>query len=78
MKLKLLMVNILKRSKKKIKLEPQSRCLNQKKIRLTQNILLKISVLMQHVFILSDSPPEKDVQWSEEGITSSFKFIQKL
>jgi len=30
------------------------------------------------LFILSDSPPEKDVQWSEEGIASSFKFIQKL
>ena len=30
------------------------------------------------LFILSDSPPEKDVQWSDEGITSSYKFIQKL
>ncbi len=30
------------------------------------------------LFILSDSPPEKDVQWSEEGITSAFKFVQKL
>ena len=30
------------------------------------------------LFILSDSPPEKDVQWSEEGIISSSKFIQKL
>ena len=30
------------------------------------------------LFILSDSPPEKDVQWSEEGITSSHKFIQKI
>ncbi len=30
------------------------------------------------LFILSDSPPEKDVQWSEEGISSSYKFIQKL
>ena len=30
------------------------------------------------LFILSDSPPEKDVQWSEEGITASFKFVQKL
>ncbi len=29
-------------------------------------------------FILSDSPPEKDVQWSDEGMKSSFKFIQKL
>ena len=30
------------------------------------------------LFIISDSPPEKDVQWSEEGISASFKFIQKL
>ena len=30
------------------------------------------------LFILSDSPPEKDVQWSEEGMNSSYKFIQKL
>ncbi len=30
------------------------------------------------LFILSDSPPEKDIQWSDEGINSSFKFIQKL
>ena len=30
------------------------------------------------LFILSDSPPEKDVQWSEEGIVSAHKFIQKL
>ena len=30
------------------------------------------------LFILSDSPPEKDVQWSEEGISASSKFIQKL
>ena len=30
------------------------------------------------LFILSDSPPEKDVQWSDEGIAASYKFIQKL
>ncbi|MDC3126464.1 leucine--tRNA ligase, partial [Candidatus Pelagibacter sp.] len=30
------------------------------------------------LFILSDSPPDKDVQWSEEGIISSYKFLQKL
>tara|TARA_A100001015_G_scaffold197635_1_gene220421 strand:+ start:5912 stop:8479 length:2568 start_codon:yes stop_codon:yes gene_type:complete len=29
-------------------------------------------------FILSDSPPEKDVQWSEQGMLSSYKFIQKF
>ncbi|MDC3179859.1 leucine--tRNA ligase [Candidatus Pelagibacter sp.] len=30
------------------------------------------------LFILSDSPPEKDVQWSDTGISASFKFLQKL
>jgi leucyl-tRNA synthetase len=30
------------------------------------------------LFILSDSPPEKDVQWSDEGIASSHKFLLKL
>ena len=29
-------------------------------------------------FILSDSPPEKDVQWSESGMISSYKFIQNF
>ena len=29
-------------------------------------------------FILSDSPPEKDVQWSEQGMIAAFKFIQKF
>tara|TARA_B100002051_G_scaffold243709_1_gene249780 strand:- start:2828 stop:4723 length:1896 start_codon:yes stop_codon:yes gene_type:complete len=30
------------------------------------------------LFILSDSPPAKDVQWSEQGMISSYKFINKL
>ena len=30
------------------------------------------------LFILSDSPPEKDVQWSDQGMLSSYKFVQKL
>ena len=29
-------------------------------------------------FILSDSPPEKDVQWSDQGMLASFKFVQKF
>jgi len=29
-------------------------------------------------FILSDSPPERDIQWSEEGINGAFKYIQKI
>ncbi len=30
------------------------------------------------IFILSDSPPEKDVQWSDQGMLASYKFLQKL
>ena len=30
------------------------------------------------LFILSDSPPEKDVQWSNQGIEAAHKFVQKL
>ncbi len=29
-------------------------------------------------FMLSDSPPERDVQWSLEGVSAAYKFIQKL
>ena len=29
-------------------------------------------------FILSDSPPEKDVQWSDTGVVSANKFLQKI
>ena len=29
-------------------------------------------------FILSDSPPEKDIQWSDTGMASSFKYVQKF
>ncbi len=30
------------------------------------------------LFILSDSPPEKDIQWSDTGVASANKFLQKL
>ncbi len=29
-------------------------------------------------FILSDSPPEKDIQWSDTGVNSANKFLQKI
>ena len=43
-----------------------------------ENIISNYGADAARLFILSDSPPEKDVQWSEEGIASSYKFIQKL
>ena len=43
-----------------------------------ESIILNYGADAARLFILSDSPPEKDVQWSDEGINSSHKFIQKL
>jgi len=30
------------------------------------------------LFILSDSPPERDVQWSDQGMLAAYKFVQKF
>ena len=43
-----------------------------------ENIINNFGADSVRLFILSDSPPEKDVQWSEQGIIASYKFIQKL
>ena len=43
-----------------------------------QNIISEYGADSVRFFILSDSPPEKNVQWSEDGMLSSYKFIQKL
>ena len=43
-----------------------------------ENIINNYGADSVRLFILSDSPPEKDVQWSEQGMMASYKFIQKL
>jgi len=43
-----------------------------------ENIIKHYGADAVRLFILSDSPPEKDVQWSDTGMISSYKFIQKL
>jgi leucyl-tRNA synthetase len=43
-----------------------------------QNIIEKYGADAVRFFILADSPPERDVQWSDEGMISSYKFIQKF
>ena len=43
-----------------------------------ENIINNYGADAVRLFILSDSPPEKDVQWSEQGMVASYKFIQKL
>ena len=64
---------------KQIKVGPSESMSKSKKNTIDpENIITSFGADAARLFILSDSPPEKDVQWSEEGITSSFKFIQKL
>ncbi len=43
-----------------------------------ENIINNYGSDAVRLFILSDSPPEKDVQWSEQGMIASYKFLQKL
>jgi leucyl-tRNA synthetase len=43
-----------------------------------QNMIDQFGADAVRFFILSDSPPEKDIQWSDDGMISSFKFIQKF
>jgi leucyl-tRNA synthetase len=43
-----------------------------------QNIINQYGADAVRFFILADSPPERDVQWSDEGMKSSYKFIQKF
>ena len=43
-----------------------------------ENIIENYGADAVRLFILSDSPPEKDVQWSEQGMVASYKFLQKL
>ena len=43
-----------------------------------QNMIEKYGADSVRFFILADSPPEKDIQWTDEGMISSYKFIQKF
>ena len=64
---------------KKVKIGPSESMSKSKKNTIDpQNIINKYGADSVRFFILSDSPPERDVQWSEEGMLSSYKFIQKL
>ena len=30
------------------------------------------------LFMLSDSPPERDLEWTESGVEGAFSFLQKI
>ena len=41
----------------------------------SKNIIEKYGADAVRFFILADSPPEKDIQWSDNGMISAHKFI---
>ena len=64
---------------KKIKIGPSESMSKSKRNTIDpQKIIESYGADAVRLFILSDSPPEKDVQWSDRGMESSYKFLQKL
>jgi leucyl-tRNA synthetase len=64
---------------KKVEVGPSESMSKSKKNTIDPEIIIKnFGADAVRLFILSDSPPEKDVQWSERGMESSYKFLQKL
>ena len=63
---------------KKVKVGPSESMSKSKKNTIDPEMIIKnFGADAVRLFILSDSPPEKDVQWSERGMESSYKFLQK-
>ena len=68
-----------KDSKTKIKVGPSESMSKSKKNVIDPELMIKnYGADAVRLFILSDSPPSKDVQWSDQGMIGSYKFIQKL
>jgi len=63
----------------KVKVGPSESMSKSKKNTIDPQIMIeKYGADAVRFFILADSPPEKDVQWTDEGMNSSYKFIQKF
>ena len=68
-----------KNSKKKIKVgPPEAMSKSKKNVVDPENMIKSYGADAVRLFILSDSPPEKDIQWSERGVVSANKFLQKI
>ncbi len=65
--------------KSEVKVGPsESMSKSKKNVIDPENIIESYGADAVRLFILSDSPPEKDVQWSDQGMIASYKFLQKL
>ena len=68
-----------KTPEEKVKVGPSESMSKSKKNTIDpEKMIEKYGADAVRLFILSDSPPEKDIQWSESGMSSSYKFIQKF
>ena len=69
----------LKKDQKKVVVGPSESMSKSKKNTIDPEVMVEnFGADAVRFFILSDSPPEKDVQWSEQGMLASYKFIQKF
>ena len=65
--------------KKKVRVGPSESMSKSKKNTIDpENMINAYGADSVRLFILSDSPPEKDIQWSESGMVSAYKFVQKF
>ena len=55
-----------------------SQCQNQKNTIDPETMIEQYGADSVRWFILSDSPPEKDVQWSDIGVASANKFYKEF
>jgi leucyl-tRNA synthetase len=70
---------IKKADKTKVSIGPPESMSKSKKNTIDPEIMIKqYGADAVRWFILSDSPPERDILWSDTGVSSSNKFLQKI
>jgi leucyl-tRNA synthetase len=68
-----------KKDKSKVIIGPPESMSKSKKNTIDPEIMIeKYGADAVRWFILSDSPPEKDIQWSDTGVSAANKFLQKI
>ena len=66
-------------TKKVVKIGPnESMSKSKKNIVDPESIVKKFGADAARWFMLSDSPPERDINWSDSGIKGAFKFCQRI
>tara|TARA_Y100001970_G_scaffold138491_1_gene170392 strand:+ start:1128 stop:3656 length:2529 start_codon:yes stop_codon:yes gene_type:complete len=70
---------VTKNSSEKVRVGPSEAMSKSKKNTVDPESMIKIyGADAVRWFMLSDSPPEKDIQWSNQGVSASHKFLQKI